>query len=237
MVVSGQLVTEMVPENGVRPIRNTVNAFEMTPFYQGSVHHQFNPQCEDAVFVAAFTAEDFGTGQVVNEVFELDQSAIVDTFAGSFNGDMVAAIKDKLPKSIVLGVETCLKTCGEQRGGPTGEDENNNNAEVEGQSGNEGEEVNEGEGEVGDDTGDDAAFDVTGGIGGDATEELGGEVGGDISGESAVDWPLPTDIVNVPEGQGPSGDPDDVSEYEEDEDDDDASESTTTNLPTASSTD
>ena len=97
----------MVPENGARPIRNTLGPLDVTPFYQGSVHHQFNPKCEDAVFVASFASEDPGTGSVVNGVFELDQGAIVDTFGGSFEGERVAEIKERLPASVVQGVETC----------------------------------------------------------------------------------------------------------------------------------
>lgn len=160
MVISGQLVTEMVPENGVRPIRNTLGPFEMTPFYQGSVHHQFNPRCEDAVFVAAFASEDFGTGQVLNEIFELNQDAIVDTFGGSFNGDMIEAIRDKLPESVVLGVETCLRECGGQKDGGS--------VEGEGVSG---------------DIGNDAA----GEVGGEAGAEEGVDIGGEAQGGGAAE--------------------------------------------------
>src|SRR5687767_15360451 len=60
----------MVPENGVldgqgnrRTIRNDVGLFDMVPFYQGSFHTQFNPDCADAIFVASFPSEDPGTGQ------------------------------------------------------------------------------------------------------------------------------------------------------------------------------
>lgn len=113
----------MVPENGARPIRNTLSPLDVTPFYQGSVHHQFNPKCEDAVFVAAFASEDPGTGSVVNGVFELDQGAIVDTFGGTFKGETVAAIKSRLPASIVQGVETCLKECGGKRDEGEGKDD------------------------------------------------------------------------------------------------------------------
>lgn len=113
----------MVPENGARPIRNTLSPLDVTPFYQGSVHHQFNPKCEDAVFVAAFASEDPGTGSVVNEVFELDKEAITDTFGGMFEAQTVAVIKERLPASIVQGVETCLKECGGERDEGDGGDE------------------------------------------------------------------------------------------------------------------
>ncbi|KKA28890.1 hypothetical protein TD95_004164 [Thielaviopsis punctulata] len=118
IIIQGSLVTEMTPENGVvdasgarRVIRNTLNQFDMTPFYQGSVHHQFNPNCTDAVFVAAFPNEDFGTGQVVDEVFSMDNNAIIDTFGQTLNGEDVQKIKAGLPQSIVQGVEVCMQKC------------------------------------------------------------------------------------------------------------------------------
>lgn len=52
IVTKGSLMVEMLPENGVvnadktrRVIRNEVTENQMTPFYMGSVHTQFNPNC------------------------------------------------------------------------------------------------------------------------------------------------------------------------------------------------
>ncbi|KAK3323607.1 RmlC-like cupin domain-containing protein [Cercophora scortea] len=118
VVVQGRLVTEMVPENGVnnpdgtpRVISNTVNAFEMTPFYQGSVHTQFNPDCTDAVFVASFNSEDFGAGQIANETFAVGNDVIAATFGQSINGADIDKIRAAIPASIALGVEECLMKC------------------------------------------------------------------------------------------------------------------------------
>ncbi|CAI4210705.1 unnamed protein product [Parascedosporium putredinis] len=111
IVIEGSLVTEMVPENAVRPIRNVVNKFEMVPFYQGAIHHQFNPNCEEAVFIASFANEDPGTGQVVNSIFKLDQNALLDTFGQSFPGDRIEDIKNNLPESVVAGVRSCNARC------------------------------------------------------------------------------------------------------------------------------
>ncbi|KAL5625378.1 hypothetical protein BROUX41_005438 [Berkeleyomyces rouxiae] len=118
ILIEGTLIVEMTPENGVvdaagkrRVIRNTLSPFDMTPFYQGSVHHQFNPNCTDAVFVAAFSNEDFGTGQVVDEVFSMDRNAIIDTFGATLSGNDVDRIKAGLPASIVRGIEVCMNKC------------------------------------------------------------------------------------------------------------------------------
>lgn len=118
IVVQGRIVTEMVPENGVnnadgtpRVIGNVLEPFQMTPFYQGSVHTQFNPDCEDAVFVAAFPSEDFGTGQVANETFALSDDVISATFGGIIEGEDIDLVRNAIPKNVALGVDECLAKC------------------------------------------------------------------------------------------------------------------------------
>ncbi|TDZ26358.1 Spherulin-1A [Colletotrichum sidae] len=119
IVVQGRLVTEMAPENGVldadgkrRVIRTELGPFKMTPFYQGSVHSQFNPDCEDAVFVASFASEDFGTGQIADETFAFSDDLIAATFGQSIAGEDIDKVRDAIPQSIALGVDACLKKCG-----------------------------------------------------------------------------------------------------------------------------
>ncbi|KAH8894062.1 RmlC-like cupin [Thozetella sp. PMI_491] len=119
IVVKGQIVTEMVPENGVnnadgtpRVISNTLKEFNMTPFYQGSVHTQFNPDCSDAIFVASFNAEDFGTGQIANETFALTDDVIAATFGQTIAGADIDKVRHAIPKNIALGVDQCLQKCG-----------------------------------------------------------------------------------------------------------------------------
>ncbi|KAK3318665.1 RmlC-like cupin domain-containing protein [Apodospora peruviana] len=118
IVVKGRLVTEMVPENGVndangkrRVITNTVEAFQMTPFYQGSVHTQFNPDCEDAVFIAAFPSEDFGAGQIADETFAFSDDVIAATFGQTIAGADIDKVRKGIPASIANGVDECLKKC------------------------------------------------------------------------------------------------------------------------------
>jgi hypothetical protein len=119
IVVEGRLVTEMVPENGVldangkrRVIGNTLEKFQMTPFYQGSIHTQFNPDCTDAIFIAAFPSEDFGTGQIADETFALTDDVIAATFGQSIAGADIDKVRKAIPASIALGVDECLKKCG-----------------------------------------------------------------------------------------------------------------------------
>lgn len=123
IVVSGRLIVEMLPENGVfntpgvatsgrRVITNTVNAFGMTPFYMGSVHTQFNPDCTNATFVASFNSEDFGAGQVADELFALSDDVVEAAFGQAIDGTDVQKFRKAIPATIAEGVEQCLKTCG-----------------------------------------------------------------------------------------------------------------------------
>ena len=122
VVTSGRVIVEMAPENGVfrngdraqgrRVIRNELMVNEMTPFYIGSVHSQFNPYCEPASFVASFNSEDFGTGQVADELFALNPETVAAAFGQAIDGDMVDEFKGAIPASIALGVEECLLKCG-----------------------------------------------------------------------------------------------------------------------------
>ncbi|KAF4966955.1 hypothetical protein FSARC_5440 [Fusarium sarcochroum] len=119
VVTSGRLITEMVPENGVvdkdgnrRVIRTELKANMMTPFYQGSIHTQYNPDCEPANFFASFAAEDFGTGQLADELAVISDDVIAATFGQSIAGEDIEKVRKAIPKSIALGVEECLKKCG-----------------------------------------------------------------------------------------------------------------------------
>ncbi len=122
VVTKGKVVVEMVPENGVfrnndktqgrRVVMNTLLEGMMTPFYQGTVHSQFNPDCEPANFVASFNNEDFGTGQVADELFALDAEVVSAVFGQGIDGAMVEQYKGKIPANIARGVETCLAKCG-----------------------------------------------------------------------------------------------------------------------------
>ncbi|KAH6714663.1 hypothetical protein BKA61DRAFT_723553 [Leptodontidium sp. MPI-SDFR-AT-0119] len=114
---------EMVSENNVfnkpsdltsgrRVIRNIISQFEMQLFYQGSVHTQFNPSCYLAVFVASFNSEDFGTGQVPNELFAMSPNVITAAFGEAINSANVDNFKATIPTSIAKGIEQCLTKCG-----------------------------------------------------------------------------------------------------------------------------
>lgn len=84
----------------------------MTPFPQGSVHAQYNPDCAPAVFVAAFAHEDPGAGHVADEVFAASDEVVAAALGQGVAGEDVGRLRAAIPDSIALGVRECLDRCG-----------------------------------------------------------------------------------------------------------------------------
>jgi hypothetical protein len=114
IVVEGSIVTTMILENGARAVHTNLSTYGMTVFPQGSLHQQFNPDCEPTVFVAAFNTEDAGTQQTQDTFFMLDDNVIKAAFGGGefFDGQDIDRVRHMIPKSVALGVDQCLQKCG-----------------------------------------------------------------------------------------------------------------------------
>lgn len=120
IVLDGTIVSSMFPENGVnnadgtpREIFNTLDKFDTTVYYQGSVHSQFNPNCEPATFFAALSSEDFGVGQVAQELFGASRTdATAAVFGNAIDGADVDKLRGSISTNVALGVEACLAKCG-----------------------------------------------------------------------------------------------------------------------------
>lgn len=97
------------------PNNNTyyMQKYSLTVYPQGSIHYQFNPACEDAVFVAGFNHEDPGTSQIAQNFFALDPDIVNATlgFPSSIDGKDMAKSRALIPKSVALGVDDCLRKC------------------------------------------------------------------------------------------------------------------------------
>ncbi|KAH7233700.1 spherulin-1A [Fusarium tricinctum] len=117
IIVKGRLVTNFVLENGVRPIENTMDTFQMAVFPQGAIHQEFNPDCTDAVFVASFGSNDPGVNQVAQNFFSLRPDVVSATLGGikTIDGKDIESFRDMIPKNIALGIDSCLKKCGIER--------------------------------------------------------------------------------------------------------------------------
>jgi hypothetical protein len=57
-------------------IAGYLNKFDGTVFPQGSVHYQFNNNCEKATFVATLNSEDPGTNQIAQAFFALNSDVV-----------------------------------------------------------------------------------------------------------------------------------------------------------------
>ncbi|KAJ2899923.1 hypothetical protein MKZ38_002722 [Zalerion maritima] len=114
IIVRGRLVTNFIPENGVDAVENTMSTFQMAVFPQGAVHTEFNPDCEDAVFVAGFPSEDPGVEQVAETFFGLRSDIVQATLGGvdMIDGADLESFRDMIPGNVAAGVESCLKKCG-----------------------------------------------------------------------------------------------------------------------------
>ncbi|TQS33073.1 hypothetical protein Golomagni_06595, partial [Golovinomyces magnicellulatus] len=82
IVVQGCLVTNFFLENGAKPVANTLKRFQMAAFPMGSLHVEFNPDCEDTIFVAGFNNEDSGVSQIAQNFFGLRPDIVASTLGG-----------------------------------------------------------------------------------------------------------------------------------------------------------
>ena len=112
VVVKGSLVAEFTLENGAHTVSTKLNTNQMTVFPQGAVHTEFNPGCDDALFVAGFASEDPGVQQVAQTFFGLNDD-IVDAALGqdAFDGADLDKVRSIIPANVAEGVEKCLSQC------------------------------------------------------------------------------------------------------------------------------
>lgn len=117
IVVKGRLVTNFVVENAVEPYANTMETFQMSVFPMGAIHQEFNPDCEEAVFVASFNSQDPGVNTIAQNFFGLRPEVVEATLGGpiSFDGADVDSFRDTIPKNLALGIDACLDHCGIKR--------------------------------------------------------------------------------------------------------------------------
>ncbi|GAB7363700.1 hypothetical protein MBLNU230_g4268t1 [Neophaeotheca triangularis] len=113
LIVQGKLATEFQAENGARVVTDELSKFQMTVFPQGALHTEFNPDCEDAVFVAGFASEDPGVLQAAQSLFGLGEDVVKAALAvDAFNGADLDEFRQLIPANVALGVEQCLAKCG-----------------------------------------------------------------------------------------------------------------------------
>ena len=102
-------------ENGAGPeLSNDLTMYQGTVFPQGSVHYEFNDNCEPATFIAGFNSEDPGLSSIAQNFFDLNPD-IVEADLGyprEINGENIAKFAPTIPPSFALGIKSCLDRCG-----------------------------------------------------------------------------------------------------------------------------
>jgi hypothetical protein len=117
--VNGSISFGYVLENGLvdapnsPEIAGTLKTFEGTVFPQGSIHFQFNNNCDNATFVAALNSEDPGTNQIAQGFFALNEDLVNATlgFPKTIDGSNIKEFRNKLPANLVLAVDNCMAKC------------------------------------------------------------------------------------------------------------------------------
>jgi len=97
-------------------VAGTLQKYEGTVFPQGSIHFQFNNNCEKAVFVAGLNSEDPGTNQVAQGFFALNSNVVDATlgFPKEINGDNIEEFRKMIPANLAQDMEVCLAKCGKK---------------------------------------------------------------------------------------------------------------------------
>jgi hypothetical protein len=108
-----------VLENGlVKPgdnpeIAGSLRKFEGTVFPQGSIHFQFNNNCDNATFVAALNSEDPGTSQIAQNFFALNADVVRATlgFPNTIDASNIEEFRKQIPANLAQDMDKCLAKC------------------------------------------------------------------------------------------------------------------------------
>lgn len=97
-------------------IAGTLQKFEGTVFPQGSMHFQFNDNCDRAAFVASLNSEDPGTSQVAQNFFALNSQVVNATlgFPKTIDGTNIETLRKYIPANLAQDMDVCLKRCSRQ---------------------------------------------------------------------------------------------------------------------------
>ncbi|KAI0311453.1 RmlC-like cupin domain-containing protein [Amylostereum chailletii] len=119
--VNTTLQAGFLEENGAAFRTVDIPAGSAAVFPQGAIHFEFNPTCEDAMFVAAFNNENAGVQSIGQRYFGLPPD-IVGASLGGLGVVEIQGLNDAIPDNIAYGLDECLSRCGLSRDGqPTAE--------------------------------------------------------------------------------------------------------------------
>ncbi|EPT03767.1 hypothetical protein FOMPIDRAFT_20836, partial [Fomitopsis schrenkii] len=110
-LVNGSLTNGMITETGSRFIINNITSDQAMLLPQGSIHFQFNDNCEPVHFVSALNSEDPGVLLAAQGLFGLPP-AIVAASLGQIGVEEVAGLATIIPDDVAFGSQECLTRCG-----------------------------------------------------------------------------------------------------------------------------
>lgn len=113
---AGNVVGGPPPLIGAIPQINTTLAnYTSMLFPKGNVHFQYNPECEPAVFVAAFDSPDPGRTQAAQGFFSAEPDEIILSSTGYsefLTPAQIKGLRPTLSSAFASIIESCAKKCG-----------------------------------------------------------------------------------------------------------------------------
>ncbi|MCJ1360297.1 MAG: hypothetical protein MMC33_010302 [Icmadophila ericetorum] len=97
-------------------VNTTLTPYTGTLFPQGTVHFQFNPTCEPAVFAAAFDSNDPGRTQTARSFFSIEQDSVLRSSLGSpsvetINAKDLDSLRAHIPTAFAELIDSCVARC------------------------------------------------------------------------------------------------------------------------------
>jgi hypothetical protein len=114
VITEGRLFTQFLSETGSILVTNELQTYMATLLPKGSVHLEYNPDCTEAKFVAAFNDNDAGTTLVAPTFFSLEDEMVLTALGGKviIPSTELDSVRQSIPKTAIYGVQSCMARCG-----------------------------------------------------------------------------------------------------------------------------
>ncbi|KAI0321062.1 RmlC-like cupin domain-containing protein, partial [Amylostereum chailletii] len=109
--VNTTLRAGLLEENGAAFREINIRAGTATVFPRGAIHFEFNPSCEDAMFIASFNHENPGVQSIAQRYFGLPPD-IVGASLGGLGVQEIQGLESIIPDNVAYGLEECFQRCG-----------------------------------------------------------------------------------------------------------------------------
>ena len=98
-------------------VASVLNKFEGTVFPQGSIHYQFNDNCDKATFVATLNSANPGTSTVAQNYFALNANVLDATLGlpNTIDGKNIEEFRKAIPANLAQDIDTCLARCNKKQ--------------------------------------------------------------------------------------------------------------------------